>query len=64
MRRGKVHGLRHAVATAHLRDEGTGEADHKLAAPLDRAVNLDTFTAQHLWRDLEEEEKGFTFFRF
>lgn len=56
VRRGKVHRLRHAVATAHFRDKGTWEADHKLSAPLDRTVNLDTFTAQHLWRDLEEME--------
>lgn len=54
---GKVHSLWHAVATAHFRDKGTGEADHKLATPLDSTINLDAFTAQHLWRYLEEWNK-------
>lgn len=58
VRCGKVHRLWHAVATAHFRDKGTGVADHKLAAPLDRTVNLDAFTAQHLRRDLENQEGG------
>lgn len=53
VRRGKVHRLRHAVTAAHFGDEGTGVADHELAAPLHRAVNLDAFAAQHLWRDLQ-----------
>lgn len=52
VRCGKVHRLRHAVTAAHFGDEGTRVADHKLAAPLHRAVNLDAFAAQHLWRDL------------
>lgn len=52
VRRGEVHRLRHAVAAAHLGDECTGVADHELAAPLHRAVNLDASAAQHLWRDL------------
>lgn len=52
VRRGKVHRLRHAVTAAHFGDKGTRVADHKLAAPLHRAVNLDAFAAQHLWRDL------------
>lgn len=57
MRRGEVHRLRHAVTAAHFGDKGTGVADHELAAPLHRAVNLDAFAAQHLWRDLTEEEE-------
>ena len=58
VRCGKVHRLWHAVATAHFRDEGTGVTDHKLAAALDRTVNFDAFAAQHLWRDLGEQEKS------
>lgn len=53
VRRGEVHRLRHAVTAAHFGDKGTGVADHELAAPLHRAVNLDAFAAQHLRRDLE-----------
>lgn len=56
VRCGKVHSLWHTVTTAHFRDKGTGVADHKLPAPLDRAVHLDTFTAKHLWRDLEDHK--------
>lgn len=56
VRCGKVHSLWHTVTTAHFRDKGTGVADHKLAAPLDCTVNLDTFAAKHLWRDLENHK--------
>lgn len=53
-----MHRLRHAVATAHFRDKGTGEADHKLAAPLHRTGHLDALAAQHLWRDLGDQQGG------
>lgn len=58
VRCGKVHRLRHAVTAAHFRDKGTGVADDKLSAPLDRTVNLDAFAAQHLRRDLEDHGGG------